>query len=104
MNYSLIFLGRRNGSRKNDPNYRRSRSFGMREEYLGSPSHRRSHLRHTQLGNGAQEMVSRLQDSHLLWPAQRTSRKEKGWGIFYAKSSFNAVLLPNIFCLAILSE
>jgi hypothetical protein len=39
----------------------------MSEACMGTPSGGRSNQRHPQLGNGIQEMGSRVQNPNLLW-------------------------------------
>ena len=46
--------------------------------YLGSPPYRGAHQCHAQLGDGAEEVVSCLQDPHLLWQPEGTQAQATG--------------------------
>ena len=45
---------------------------------VGATSDRRADQRHAELGDGVQEVVSRLQDSHLLRHPERTQGEKNG--------------------------
>ena len=57
---------RRDGTWQDDSDDRPAGISGVREVHLGSTSHCRSYQRDAELGDGAQEMVSSVQNSHLL--------------------------------------
>jgi len=55
------------GTRQNDSDDRTAGVSGVWEVRLGSTSDRRSNKRDAELGDGAEEVVSGVQDPHLLW-------------------------------------
>jgi hypothetical protein len=71
-------IGRRDGLGQNHPNNCTAGTFGMRQGRLGSPSDNCAHIRDTQLGNGAEEMVSFTENSNLFWYCERAGRETEG--------------------------
>ena len=62
----------RDGTRQDHPDHRPVRVPGLRTRHLGPPPHRGAYQHRDQLGNGAQEVVSWPQGTHLLRLAEGT--------------------------------
>ena len=54
---------------------------------MGSASHCRANQRDAELGDGVQEMVSGIQDPHLLWQPERKEAEENGMLLYLITSS-----------------
>ena len=70
--------GRRNGFGQNDPDHCPARPLGLWQGHLGASLDRGTHQCHVELGNGAEEVVSGLQDPHLLWQSEGEKGQETG--------------------------
>ena len=68
----------RDGPRQDDPDDRAARAPGVRAPGLGPAPDHCAHVGAAQLGDGVQEVVSRLQATHILRRAQGAPRQAPG--------------------------
>ena len=69
---------RRDGARQDDPDDRRPRAPRVRARRVGAAPDRRADERDAQLGDGAEEVVSGVQDPHLLRHAEGAQAEANG--------------------------